>query len=109
MNGCSKACGDSTQRVRFHAVSFFVFMLALFAGTSAQAQEACPRTITAEGRAFIIIRESRLLMGALRQWAPGPARVHGGTKKAASGAAWVRLVFQLNSIELGWKSDKISE
>ena len=48
MNGCSKACGDSTQRVRFHAVSFFVFMLALFAGTSAQAQEACPRTITAD-------------------------------------------------------------
>jgi len=48
MDGCSKTCGDFTQRARFHAVSFFVFMLALFAGTSAQAAIACNRTITAD-------------------------------------------------------------
>jgi len=48
MNGCSKLRGDLTQRARFHAVSFFIFTLAILAGTSAQAQDACTRTVKAD-------------------------------------------------------------
>jgi hypothetical protein len=48
MNGCSKVCGDLTQRARFHAVSFFILVLAILAGTSAQAQDACIRTVKAD-------------------------------------------------------------
>jgi hypothetical protein len=48
MIGCSKACGEFTQRVRFYAVSFFVITLAIFASTSAQAQQACARTVKAD-------------------------------------------------------------
>ena len=50
MNGWSKGCGDFMRSARSYAVSFFVFMLAFFVGTDAQAQgtQVCNRTITAD-------------------------------------------------------------
>ncbi len=47
MNGWSKGCGDFMRSGRSYVASIFVFMLAFFVGTDAQAQ-TCNRTITAD-------------------------------------------------------------
>ena len=65
MNGWSKGCGEFMQSVRSYAVSFFVFLLAFFAGTSAQAQDACAEPGSRMIKADVVALDMPLMFNRL--------------------------------------------